>query len=182
MTIWFIAAAAAAVANPADDARLGRMVALYDELCLRTFPDDAAVDAMMAAKGATVLTPEEVRTTLNADPGRGWLLDDGDAKIQIMIEMPPYHACSVRWWTDDGFGDLSGYKVIVDTYKASGPAFERPQKQEMDVGEFHVSGALEARGLPSGQTEALLLIEQRAAGDTRVNVRFVHQIVEPGAH
>jgi hypothetical protein len=99
-----------------------------------------------------------------------------------MIEMPPYHACSVRWWTDDGFGDLSGYKVIVDTYKASGPAFERPQKQEMDVGEFHVSGALEARGLPSGQTEALLLIEQRAAGDTRVNVRFVHQIVEPGAH
>src|SRR6478609_6120669 len=122
---WLVlaAAAAASAAQPADRARLERMVALYDELCLEKFPDDVAVDALMAAKGATPLTPEEVRVTFNDDPGRGWLLEDGDIEIQIMLELPPYHACSVRWMTADGFGDLSGYQSVIDEFEAAGPAF-----------------------------------------------------------
>lgn len=183
-----VVAAAVAAANSADAARLERMVALYDELCLDAFPDDDTVDALMAAKGATPLTPEEVRVTFNDDPGRGWLLDDGDIKIQIMIEMPPYHACSVRWMTDDGFVDLSDYEAVTDRFKASRPAFSEPEPQEGDVAGFHIAAITESRPLPDGGTEALLAIEQRvtdtqrrANGETRVSVRFVHQIISPGA-
>lgn len=182
-------AAAASAAQPADRARLERMVALYDQLCLETFPNDAAVDALMAAKGATPLTPEEVRVTFNDDPGRGWLLDDDGLQIQIMLELPPYHACSVRWMTEDGFGDLRAYKSVADDFKAIGPAFGEPEPQQVDVAGFHVSAVTESRPLPDGSTEVLLMIEQRVAdparrenGETRVSVRFVHQIVSPDAH
>jgi hypothetical protein len=183
-----VVAAAVVAANPADAARLERMVALYDELCLDVFPDDAGVAALMVAKGATPLTADEVRVTFNDDPGRGWLLEDGDLKVQIMLEMPPYHACSVRWMTDNGFGDLSGYEAVTDEFKATRPAFAEPESQEGDVGDFHVAATTESRPLVDGGTEALLAIEQRvtdaqrlANGETRVSVRFVHQIISPGA-
>jgi len=182
------AAIAASAAPPADRARLERMVALYDELCLEASPDDTAIDALMAAKGATALTPEEVRVTFNDDPGRGWLVDDGDIQVQVMIEMPPYRACSVRWMTDGGFGDLSGYNAVIDEFKAAGPAFAEPESQEMDVAGFHVAAVTQGRLLPDGSTEALLMIEQRvsdparrAKGEARVSVRFVHQIISPDA-
>lgn len=183
------AALALAAASSAEDvARRERMVALYDELCLRTFPDDAAVDALMASKGATALTAEEARVTLGQDPGRGWLLDDGNVSIQIMIEMPPYHACSVRWMSEDGFGDLGSYWLVTDAFKATRPGFGRPEPFEADVAGFHVTAMTEQRDFRDGGAETLMHVEQRvadparrAAGETRVSVRFVHQIVSPDA-
>jgi len=90
--------------------------------------------------------------------------------------------------TEDGFGDLSGYEAVTSAFKAAGPAFAEPETQEMDVAGFHVAAVTESRPLPDGGTEALLAIEQRvvdparrAKGETRVSVRFVHQIISPGA-
>jgi hypothetical protein len=189
LTFWLSAALTLAAGQPSEDAaRRERMVALYDELCLKTFPDDGAVDALMAAKGADALTPEEVRVTLRNDPGRGWILQDGDAAIQIMVEMPPFHACSVRWMTDNGFGDLAAYQSATSAYKAARPGFGEPEALQQDVAGFHVTAVNETRPLPDGGAEALLAIEQRvtdparrANGETRVSVRFVHQIISPDA-
>jgi hypothetical protein len=72
------AAQAGAPAAPSDDA-IARMVALYDEVCLKTFPIDTEMDALMARKGARPLTADEVKVTLGSDPGRGWLIKDGVA-------------------------------------------------------------------------------------------------------
>ena len=60
--------------TPAPDlaaARLARAVDLYEAACLKTFPDDAAIDALMTQRGAKPLTAEQVKVTLRDDPGRG---------------------------------------------------------------------------------------------------------------
>ncbi len=184
---WFVALLAAG-AQPAADPVVTRMVALYDEVCLKAFPDDAAVDALMQAKGAKALTPDEVRVTFNDDPGRGWLLADGDRNIQIMLELPPYHACSVRRSTDGGFGDLAAYRAVAEAFKAAHPGFAPVAEQQADIGAYHAHMAGELRELPDGGAETLYMFDQvyrdparQAATGNRVDIRFVHQIVSPDA-
>jgi hypothetical protein len=187
---WAIAiAAAAAGAQPAAaDPAVERLVALYDEVCLKAFPDDAAVDALMAAKGATPLTPEEVRVTFRNDPGRGWILQDDGRNIQVMLELPPYHACSVRRWTAAGFGDLSAYRAVTESFKATRPGFAPVDEQQADLDGYHIHMSGELRELPDGGAETLYLFDQEyldqaraAATDAPFNIRFVHQIVSPDA-
>lgn len=72
-----LAALAAAALPTDDDQRLARMVALYDQACVKTFPDDKAVEALMVARGAKELSPEAVKVTMRDDPARGWNLGDG---------------------------------------------------------------------------------------------------------
>ncbi|MES1202570.1 MAG: hypothetical protein ABUS57_14100, partial [Pseudomonadota bacterium] len=58
--------------SAAPDAQLAEMLSLYEEICLRNFPDDAAVETAMSARHATTLSPREVRIYLHDDPGEGW--------------------------------------------------------------------------------------------------------------
>jgi hypothetical protein len=178
---------AAAVPQAAPDGDVERLAALYDELCLKAFPDDAAVDAVMASKGAVPLTPEEVRVTFHDDPGRGWLLADGDREVQIMLELPPYHACSVRRFTVAKPGSLASYRAIADAYARSHPGFAPLKEREGDVGDIHVHSVGESRVLPDGTTETLYVFDQHingpkghANGETSVEFRFVHQIRDKG--
>lgn len=189
--LWLIATLAAAASEPAPapDPMVERLVALYDEICLKAFPDDQAVDSLMAAKGATALTPEQVRVTLKDDPGRGWLLKDGNRTIQVMLELPPYHACSVRRTTPQGFGDLTAYRAVTDAFKQTRPGFAPAGPVDQDMGAIHIHALGEARTMPGGKTETLYLFDQhvtdparRARGETAVNIRFVHQIIDAGAH
>ena len=163
------------------------MAALYDEVCLKAFPDDEAVDRLMTAKGATPLTPEQVRVTFNDDPGCGWLLKDGQRNIQVMLELPPYHACSVRRTLMPGFA-IAEYRAITETYKSTRPGFAEMQPQLTEIQDFRISARGESRALPDGRTEALLVIDQqatdpgrRAAGAIGVDIRFVHQIIDRDA-
>jgi len=187
--IGIIFAAALTATTPHADPILARMVTLYDEICLRTFPDDAAIDALMKAKGATPMTPEEVKVTLNEDPGRGWFLPDGDRNIQVTVEMPPYHACVVRRMTPSGFSDLSPYQAVVEPFRKSNPGFGPAGDFDRDIGDIHIHATGEIRPLPDGRSETLYIFDQhmtdaarRAEGETGVQVRFVHQIVEADAH
>src|SRR5690242_17540426 len=87
----------------ADDQQfLSLMTTLYDEVCLKAFPDDKAVEAEMEKHDATELTREEMKATFGNDPGRAWVLQEGGS---VWLEFPPYHACSVRW-TASALGDL----------------------------------------------------------------------------
>jgi hypothetical protein len=159
------------------------MAALYDEVCLKTFPIDAAVDAIMASKGATPLTPEEVRVTLVDDPGRGWLLDDGDRKIQVTLELPPFHACSVRAMVSSGPQDMEAYKKVSQAFEDEHRGFRPAAPYDKDIAGLHIHAVGEQRDLPGNSTESLLVFDQRvtdpqrrAAGETAVSLRFVHQI------
>lgn len=183
LTILLEATSAQPATLHAPDPALARLTALYDEVCLQAFPIDAAVDKAMADRGATPLTPEQVKVTLVDDPGRGWRIRDGDRDILIFLELPPFHACSVRRDFAAGLPDLSAYRPVADRFEAGHGGFAPVRSFDMDRGDLHVHAVGEQRMLPGGSAEALFVFDQhvidpakRAAGQTAVNVRFVHQL------
>ena len=171
----------------APDPVLARMTALYDEVCVQTFPIDSAVDQLMAGKQAAVLTPDQVAIYLKSDPGRGWRVADGDDHFIVTIEAPPFHACTVRRWTRGGFSDLAAYRPVADRYEAAHEGFTPMKPYDADVRGIHSHAVGESRMLPGGGAEALYVFdnhdpEAHGRGEPDVEVRFVHQIVSPGAH
>ena len=159
-----------------------RMASLFDEVCLQAFPSDAAVDRVMAAKGTTPLTPDQVQVTLVDDPGRGWSLKDGARDILVFLELPPFHACSVRRFTEV-VPTFSHYRTVADAFERAHPGFVPAQPYDADKGDIHIHAVGEQRMLPGGGSESLLVFDQhvvdparRAKGETGVNLRFVHQI------
>jgi hypothetical protein len=176
-----LAAAAAANAESADD-KLARMAALYDEVCLKAFPDDEAVAALMVAQDAKELTPQQVRVTMNDDPARGWQFPDGST---VWLEFPPFHACSVRWNTSE-IGDLRPYRALAKNYEDAAGGFTPIAPYDADVGDIHIHAVGEQRPLPDRRTESLFIFDQhitdpekRAAGQTGMVLRFVHQFAPP---
>jgi hypothetical protein len=181
-------AAAQTAPIPTDDVVLGRMTALFDQICLKTFPADGGVAAAMTAMGAVPLTPEQLKIYLHDDPGRGWIIADGDRKFTITIEAPPYHACTVRRTAASGFADLAPYRAVVDPYERAAGGFVTMKPTDMQLGTItsHVTG--EQKVSRDGGGEAFYVFyntvndaAERAKGYTAVEVRFVHQYAAPGA-
>lgn len=171
----------------APDPVLARMTALYDEVCVQTFPIDSAVDQLMAGKQATVLTPDRVAIYLKSDPGRGWQVADGGDHFIVTVEAPPFHACTVRRWTRGGFSDLAAYRSVADRFEAAHEGFSPMKPRDGDVGGIRSHATGEARLLPGGGAEAMYVFDNHdaaagARGEPDVGIRFVHQIVSPGAH
>lgn len=190
LTIALAMALAAADTTPLPPAavRLERMTALYDEVCLRIFPDDAAVDAAMRKRGAVPLTQDDVRITLGDDPGRGWRLGGEDDYALVFVEMPPYHACSVRWPMPDMPASLDAYRAAAAAYKATRPGFAANPPYDNDAGDIHVHIESDQRQMRDGGFDTLMVADQRitdpkrrAAGETGIMLRFVHQFAAPDA-
>jgi hypothetical protein len=167
----------------ADD-QMRRMTALYNEVCLKAFPDDKAVEALMTAQNARPLTPDEVKVTMVDDPARGWELQDGTATV--WLEFPPYHACSVRWSTPE-IGDLRAYRAAAADYENTVGEFQSFKPIDRDRGDIRIHFSGEQRMLPDSSAENLFVIDQsitdakrRAAGETGFDLRFVHQFTPPG--
>jgi hypothetical protein len=167
------------------DQRLLRLTNLYEQVCLKTFPDDKAVEALMAAQKARELPQDEVKVTMRDDPARAWELADGGATV--WIEFPPYHACSVRWNTPS-IGDLSAYRLAADKYERAIGGFSPTGPYDDDQGPVHVHAVGEQRILADNSAESLFIFDQqisdpkrREAGETGVVLRFVHQFAPPPA-
>jgi hypothetical protein len=160
---------------------------LYDEICLRAFPDDQAVESAAKAHGATAMSPEDVKITLRDDPGRAWTLADDSATI--WLELPPYHACSIRW-NSTAKPDYGAYRKLADRYErriGGFTAVDPPYDADIDGIHIHATG--EQRRLANGGMESLFIFEQnltdparRAAGETGYVLRFVHQLAPPGSN
>jgi hypothetical protein len=194
MRAWHILTAAMILAGPASAAQYERManppdpvaqrdamIALYDEVCLRAFPDEDAAAGAAARHGATALSQAEVQTLLHDDPGIGWEVSGPAGRFQVTIEQsPPYHACAVRTMTADGFADLGPYQRLAARYEQGRP-FERIGTMDRMVGNLHVVGGGEQLATGADASESLLIIitsaseAQRARGDTAVEMRFTHQ-------
>jgi hypothetical protein len=177
-----LALLAQAAADPGPTT-IADMVALYDAACLRAFPDDAALDRLMTARKATALTPEQVRVTLHDDPGRGWVVRGKGKPVMVMLELPPFHACSVRALVGEGPHDLSALRTVTDAYKRTHPGFTAEPVFEGERGGIRIRAENETRRLPDGGAEALMVIDQRVTdparlgpGQTAAPLRFVHQI------
>src|ERR1043165_9182807 len=107
--------------NPAEPAaQLAELIGLYDSVCLRAFPDDAAVAGTVEAQGGTPMSTAEARIYLHDDPGRGWNLTGRTGTFRITVEAPPFHACGVRTMTAAGFPDMAPYRALADRFEAGG--------------------------------------------------------------
>jgi hypothetical protein len=172
------------LANPPDPvAQRDELIALYDEICLRAFPDEAEAGRAAARHDATPLSPADVRRFLHDDPGFGWQLRGRTGRFDVTIEQsPPYHACAVRTMTANGFADLSPYQALAARYERAG-GFVRITPMNRTIQNLHIIGGGEQRPGPGGSSEALLVAitsasdEYRARGDTAIEVRFAHQYV-----
>ena len=141
MSILLALAAAASAAGA--DGQIARMAALYDEVCLKAFPDDKAVETLMQAQNAEELSADEVKVTMVDDPARAWRLQDGSATV--WLEFPPYHACSVRW-NADSIEDLGPYREIAARYETAIGGFRAIAPMDTNRGDIHISAIGEGRG------------------------------------
>jgi hypothetical protein len=169
--------------NPPDPAaQLAEMIEIYDTICLRAFPDDAAAARAIEARGGTAMNAAEVRRRLHDDPGRGWALAGRTARFDITIEARPFHTCAVRTLTAAGFPDLAPYRALAARFEAN-RGFQSIPPMTRDVGDLRVSGAGERR--EGGAPESLLVVlttpndKTRDAAHSAVEVRFAHQIYAP---
>jgi len=115
------------VAAPLDEATGAGLAALFTTLCVEAFPDAAALDARMAEKGATAMTPEQVKAVLHDDPGRGWLLTQNNHRFAITEEAAPFHACSVRVNTPAGVPNRALTGILGAVTAKSGQRVSSPQ-------------------------------------------------------
>ena len=171
------------VAASADaDHQMEKMTALYEEVCLKAFPDDRAVERAMRGRHAVELTPEQLKVTFRDDPGRAWELKDKSASV--WLEFPPYHACSVRWNAAE-IGDLGLYSLVASLYEAERGGFAPMEETDQDYGDIHLHATGEQKRSPNGSWESLYVIDQQiidpAAGETGFVVRLVHQFKPAGS-
>jgi hypothetical protein len=162
-------------------AQLAEMLTIYDTACLQGFPDDAAVQRTMAARNATPLSADELRSYLRGDPGTGWRLNGSTAQFVVTIEEPPFHACGVRTITAAGFVDLKPYRDLVSGFE-SGRAFVDLEPMDRVLSNhIHTRGTAEQFQSADGSFETLMVVTStpadgyRANGETGTEVRFVHQ-------
>jgi hypothetical protein len=183
MSVLVLLALVANTGSPMAEQRLSDMTALYNQVCLKAFPDDKAVESLMKAQDARELAPDEVKVTMGGDPARGWELKGREATV--WVEFPPFHACSVRWNTPP-VSDYGVYRAVAFAYESARSGFKPLKPIETDQGPIHIHAFGEQRALPNEVIESLFVIEQnisdpkrRDAGETGIVLRFVHQFMQP---
>jgi hypothetical protein len=170
------------------------IAALYSTFCLKAFPDPSALDKFSKAKGAVVMSPEEVAYFLHQDPGRGWTLRTEQALYVITIEYPPYRTCAVRRMTPSGVSGVKNYLAAVTAYAAAKrgklgnmPPMKRKGPGGIDISAYYYA-MTDSAGKPAETFGVFLTnyhgkVPERfrpdAGSGVGVEVRLVHQLVGP---
>jgi hypothetical protein len=92
------------------------MADLYQRVCLKAFPNRAAVVATLAASQAKKLDAAAAGAALRGDPGSGWQVTTAVAAYQVTIEDPPFNTCAVSRMTPEGMATAVPYIVAVQDY------------------------------------------------------------------
>lgn len=172
------------LARPTDAApfRGEGQMRMFDMICGRIFPDDDRVAAGMAKiPGARPLTPDELRTYLKNDPGRGWIMPAGASRIVVTIEAPPIHSCAVRITNTDGVIDEGKWQQLLAAAQArSGGGFVTLPVQTFEVGDIRsMASGVQKQGA-GGAAEAIYLIRSTPKKPGfATEIRMVRQLVAP---
>jgi len=178
-------------------ADIQEMAGIFDGMCLRAFPDEAAVAKHAAELDAKRMSRAQVKSYLHDDPGYGWYVTTSVATYAITVEQPPYRACGVRRMTPAGFSTVRPYLEAIRNYAASNglPAPVNSGEQKMktpggaDISVYAQS--ITVPGAPKPASTFLLLLTNyhgRFAGDLAadvgtggvgVEIRFVHEYMPP---
>jgi hypothetical protein len=92
----FSAAGAARAQSAAKPDLIADALNAFDQICLKRFPDSAAISDFVARNRLQPVSEAEMRGMLGTDPGFGWHLDRPPGPYTLTIELPPYHTCAIR--------------------------------------------------------------------------------------
>jgi hypothetical protein len=170
------------------------LINLYDELCIKDFPDDNLVAAFLSSYAARPMTTAEVQRYLHSDPGAGWYIRTSTALYGVTIEQPPFHTCAIRRMTPEGGipEQIGKVAAAVREYAASisgSVAPIRPNQTQLPGGATVISvgsGVVDATGKPS-DTFGIFLSNQHgmvsppwvefATPGVGVEVRLTRQVI-----
>ena len=160
-------------------------VALFSDLCLQKFPDDAGMAALAGGKGQ-VLTPAEVKLFLHDDPGQGWVLNGQDSKYVLTDEHPPYHACAVRRTTPQVLDGGPLFAAALAYVTGQGEKLSPPQQTRFPgalPSLATVENTLDKNGQPTGEAFMYFVVsypsvtrQDGSKSEPFFDVRFVRQI------
>jgi hypothetical protein len=113
-----------------------QLLGMFATICLDTFPDDAAVEKLVAERKFDVMAEDRLRRLLGTDPGMGWVLTTGRGQYLLTIELPPYHACAVRKADRTPPDFLGTFGVVVTNWAATqtGANFKQRPMETPQIG------------------------------------------------
>lgn len=159
------------------------LVAVFREMCLNRFPDDAALDAAAAATGMARMSEEAVRGYLRADPGHGWFYRTPAAEYAITVEHPPVRACGVRRMTPAGAGTARPFVEAASEWamRERGQLVTLPPRRAGSGGGAAVTAVpfalVDGSGKPVQSLLVVLTDHRVQQGGTGVEIRLVRQII-----
>ena len=113
-------------------------------------------------------------------PDRGWTwqIGDGAERMLVFLELPPFHACSVRFDMPNTGYDLSGYEAAATRFTADHEGFSAMPPFDQRVGTMRIHAEGRQR-VTADRGESLFVIAQQNAANAKTDLRFVHQIGAP---
>lgn len=91
----------------------GSLSQLFSALCLKAFPDPAAMEAALKLQSQSPLSDEQAKAYLPDGPGKGWLVRTADSLFAVTVEEAPNQTCAVRQMTPDGLRDVGGLTAAI---------------------------------------------------------------------
>lgn len=182
----------APVPGQIDEGEVKEMVAVFREMCLIRFPDDAAVDASATAIRMVPMSDVEVRGNLRSAPGRGWFYRTAAAEYAVTVEQSPVRACAVRRMTPSGAASSRPFLVEASEWavrEGGKLTAMQPQRSSSPDGAEITAvpfAFLDGQGRPV-QSLMVIVIDHKgeyrgrgaeaARGGTGVELRLVRQIL-----
>ena len=91
----------------------GSLTQLFTALCLKAFPDQAALEAAVKLQSQSPLSAEQAKVYLPEGSGKGWLVRTSDSLFAVTVEDAPNQTCAVREMTPDGLRDIGGLTAAI---------------------------------------------------------------------
>jgi hypothetical protein len=114
LAVLLAGAASPASAVPPVSAEFVRLFSAY---CLKSFPDDAALEGQAARDRLKPLSAEQAKILLRGKPGLGWLISAADGDYEAVLQRPPFHTCTIQYRSgeaQDGAPLAAAAKAFVE--------------------------------------------------------------------
>lgn len=89
---------------------------LFTTLCIKAFPDPAAVDAALKLQSLAAMTPEQAKPYLHEGTGRGWLVRTSQSLFAVTVADAPNQTCAVQQMTPDGMRTVTGLTTAIKAH------------------------------------------------------------------
>jgi hypothetical protein len=151
--------AGAASAAPSVPPVSGEFVRLFSAYCLKSFPDDAALEGRAARERLMPLSAGQAKVLLRGKPGLGWLISGADGDYEAALQRPPFHTCTIQRQSEqmlDGAPLAAAAKAFVES-----------------GGHRLLPPVASSRPLPDGSTSDALVLQETDGNGASINSAYM---------